>query len=201
MNRSGLLVGLVYLVLMIGDSAGSGQLQHARTLSDSTPAITTSMPQMLATSRMNDEKQIKIQRSFSFDSSQAEFQITNKSTEPVYYVSCDWNKIASYKIKRDDRIRDAGLCWCANGMKLLALFPGGSIRVSIDFSDLIFFLDQLSLSTSKSESLERNGSNQSDGKIKIGFDFQIGKEHHEQTFWSDEIVIPTARSPFYHGRL
>ena len=95
------------------------------------------------------------------------FQITNGSSETLYYKGYgkDWH--CSYKFNRGSKIeQQERLCTCGNGLTEQALLPGETTTYDVAV-----------LLQSKTN------------KVEVGFDFDVGQERRKETIWTDEVVV------------
>ncbi len=95
------------------------------------------------------------------------FQITNGSSETLYYkgYSKDWH--CSYKIKRGEKVEpQEGVCNCGMGLEERDLLPGETAKYDVAVA-------------LKSKT----------NKVKVGYDFEVGQERRKETIWTDEVVV------------
>lgn len=163
MKRLGLLLCLALLTFGIGVTSVWGYSQFRRL--SATISSSSFLPKLLITRPGNGVKINFIGITKTEYGSYAEFRVVNWSLESLHYSGYSREDHCSYKISRGDRVEQRSPCWCGTGLEKYKLSPGRSATYKLSLTPVT-------------------------GKVRVGFDFGVGKARRQQTFWSDEIVFP-----------
>lgn len=114
----------------------------------------------------------------------ADFEITNGTSRPAYYVGSNGKYRFAYctlAAKRQEqflnvsfKIRD--ICYESTILGLQLLQPGESLILAVEKQDV---RDLLHTTDANSEI-----------KAQIGFEFFLGDDSHREILWSDEVTFP-----------
>ncbi len=95
------------------------------------------------------------------------FQITNGSSEALYYKGYSEDSHCSYAIKRGNKVEpQENACNCGMGLAERTLLPAETATY-----DVGVLLDTKI------------------NKFKVGYDFEVGQERRKETIWTDEVVL------------
>jgi hypothetical protein len=168
MKRSNLLIGIAIFTFSIGVAVAWSWSSFSQLLTKET--VSTSTLPKLPAKPLSEEVQIKFLSSEKRNAPEyvfAIFQITNGSSETLYYKGYSKDSHCSYKIKRDNIVEPQKLvCNCGMGLEERALLPGETATYDIGI-------------------LVKPKAN----KIQVEFDFGVGGERRKETIWTDEFII------------
>ena len=115
---------------------------------------------------------------------EAELEITNSTTENVYYSSFFKNSYAFPTLKRDGKVVPDYRFRCGTGLTEQTLSSGEAVVFRVSKSEVTYEPTQ-------------DSWRETDKPTQIGFSFEVGNkplvkigDKHRETFWSEEIKFP-----------